>query len=102
MGAIFGGRRQKTWSQLKKRKARKSRDESIKVTQRRHRYFPQVFIWRGHRYNVQAVTRCWTVSRRKGGGDIERHCFRVRCAEGTFDLYQNVRYNTWHIAGKLA
>ena len=78
--------------------------EPIDMRERRHGYFPKAFFWRGSRYDVYAVERCWTVSRR--GGRVERHCFRVRCSfgpaqnrrEGTFEVYQNVRHNTWHVA----
>ncbi len=71
--------------------------EPIEMRERRHGYFPKVFVWRGHRYDVHAVERCWTVSRRGLGGKIERHCFRVRCREGTFKIHQNLRHNTWHL-----
>jgi len=71
--------------------------ESIEMRERRHGYFPKSFVWRGHRYDVYAVERCWTVSRRGRGGRVERHCFRVRCPEGTFEVYQDVRHNTWHL-----
>ena len=91
------------------------------MRERRYGYFPKAFIWRGHRYDVYAVERCWTVSRRRRGGRVERHCFRVRCSfdsaqdgpfgsaqdrpfgsaqdrhEGTFEVYQDVRHNTWHL-----
>jgi hypothetical protein len=33
---------------------------------------------------------------------VDQHCFRVRCREGTFELYQNVRHNTWHIQRQVA
>ena len=72
--------------------------EPIEMRERRHNYFPKVFVWRGHRYNVHAVERCWTVSQR--GGTVNRHCFRVRCREGVFTVFQNVRHNTWHTRGK--
>jgi hypothetical protein len=49
---------------------------------------------------VHAVERCWTVSRR--GGRVERHCFRVRCPEGTIEVYQDVRHNTWHLQRQVA
>jgi hypothetical protein len=52
---------------------------------------------RGRRYDVHAVERCWTVSRRGLGGQVERHCFRVRCREGTFKIHQDLRHNTWHL-----
>jgi hypothetical protein len=28
---------------------------------------------------------------------VERHCFRVRCLEGVFELYLDVQHNTWHL-----
>jgi hypothetical protein len=62
----------------------------------RHRYFPKTFLWRGHQFYVYAVERCWSVARPSLRGRIERHYFRVRCKEGTFDIYQDVRNNTWH------
>jgi hypothetical protein len=67
------------------------------MRERRHGYFPKVFIWRGRRYDVHAVERCWTVSRRGLSGKVERHCFRVRCGEGTFKVFQDLRHNTWHL-----
>ena len=70
--------------------------QSIRMENKRFGYFPQTFTWRGRRYEVHAVERCWTISKR-WVWDVERHCFRVRCAEGTFELYQDVRRNTWHI-----
>ena len=79
--------------------------EPIDMRERRHGYFPKTFVWHGYRYDVYAVERCWTVSRRGRGGRVERHCFRVRCSfgpaqhrrEGTFEVYQDVRHNTWHL-----
>jgi hypothetical protein len=85
--------------------------EKIKMDQKRFGYFPQRFTWRGRRYDVHAVERCWTVSRKRLGNKVERLCFRVRCAatngrgsrsgrailEGTFDLYQDLNTNTWHM-----
>jgi hypothetical protein len=68
-------------------------DEAIDMLERRFHYFPRVFYWRGRRYDVEAVEQCWTVARRQ----VERHFFRVRCAEGTFEVYQDVRANTWHL-----
>ena len=100
MSAIFSlGRRSRT---KRNGKQRRRRSESIDMRERRHGYFPKLFVWRGHRYSVNAVERCWTVSRRGGGNKVERHCFRVRCPEGTFELYQNVRYNTWHMQRQVA
>ena len=93
MSAILDVRRGSRARRSKKR--RRAGGEPIKMQERRHGYFPKVFVWRGHRYYVHAVERCWTVSRR--GGRVDRHYFRVRCKEGTFKLYQDVRHNTWHI-----
>ena len=76
--------------------------EPIEMRERRHGYFPKTFVWRGHKYHVHAVERCWTVSRRRRGGRVEQHRFRVRCREGTFELYQDVRHNTWHIIQRQA
>jgi hypothetical protein len=72
------------------------------MRERRHGYFPKAFTWRGQRYDVSAVERCWTVSRQRWGGRVERHCFRVRCPEGTFEVYQDVRHNTWHLQQQVA
>lgn len=80
-------------------------DEAVEMEERRHGYFPQVFVWRGHRYDVYAVQRCWTVSRQGLAGRVERYCFRVRARprsgearrEGTFEIYQDVQRNTWHV-----
>ncbi len=95
------------------KKRRRRGAEPIEMRERRHGYFPKSFTWRGRRYDVYAVERCWTVSRRRRGGRVERHCFRVRCSfdpaqdgpfdsaqdrhEGTFEVYQDVRHNTWHL-----
>lgn len=76
--------------------------EAIEMRERRHGYFPKSFVWRGRRYDVYAVERCWTVSRRNGSNKVERHCFRVRCPEGTFEVYQDVRHNTWHLQRQVA
>ena len=93
------------------KKRRRRGAEPIEMRKRRHGYFPKTFVWRGHRYDVYAVERCWTVSRRGRDGRVERHCFQVRCSfgsaqdrregatvrEGTFEVYQDVRHNTWHL-----
>lgn len=78
------------------RRPRNRRGEAIRMEAKRFEYFPQTFVWHGKRYDVHAVERCWTVSRR-WVWDVERHCFRVRCAEGTFELYQDAKRNTWHV-----
>ncbi len=76
--------------------------DAIEMRRKRYGFFPDVFIYRGHRYQVHAVERCWTVSHSGWGGRVERQCFRVRCSEGTFDLYQDVEFNTWHLQQQVA
>jgi hypothetical protein len=76
-------------------------DESIEMLNRKFRYLPRTFRWRGQRYEVKSVERCWTVSRwtpwlglRRR---VERHYFRVQCLEGVFDLYQDIRSGAWYV-----
>jgi hypothetical protein len=80
--------------------------EKIQMDEKRFGYFPQRFTWRGQRYDVYAVERCWTVSRKRLGNRVDRLCFRVRCAPGaqtsqsgagTFHLHQDLRTNTWRM-----
>jgi hypothetical protein len=75
---------------------RRSKGEAIHMRSKRFGYFPESFVWRGRQYTVHAVERCWTVSRR-WLWEVERHCFRVRCPEGNFELYQDVKNNSWHV-----
>lgn len=42
------------------RKTRSRRGEAIRMEAKRFGYFPQTFVWRGKRYDVHAVERCWT------------------------------------------
>jgi hypothetical protein len=78
-------------------------DEAIEMVQRRFQHFPCVFRWRGHRYKVETVEQCWTVSRSDWRRCVQRHYFRLGCAEGTFEVYQDARTNTWHLhRAKLA
>lgn len=65
---------------------------TIQVQEKRYGYFPKVFRWRGKHYNVDAVERCWNATRH-----APHLCFRVRCREGVFDLYQNLRDDTWRL-----
>ncbi len=93
MGAILSlGKGERSGRSQRRRGA-----EPIEMRERQHGYFPKAFVWRGHRYEVCAVERCWTVARRDRGGRVEQHRFRVRCREGTFEIYQDVRHNTWHV-----
>lgn len=102
MGAILDVRGGSWRRGCGRKKHRRRGAEPIEMRERRHGYFPKSFIWRGHRYDVHAVERCWTVSRRSRGSRVERHCFRVRCREGTFEVYQDVRHNTWHLQREVA
>ncbi len=77
----------------------RSRVEPIRLLSRRHNYFPQRFLWRGEQYDIYAVVRAWTEIKR--GGTLIRHFFRVKCLEGTFDLYQDVTLNAWYMARRL-
>lgn len=77
----------------------RSRVEPIRLLSRRHNYFPQRFLWRGVQYDIYAVVRAWTEIKR--GGTLIRHFFRVKCLEGTFDLYQDVTLNAWYMARRL-
>lgn len=72
-------------------------DEAVEMVERRYQYFPRVFRWRGQRCEVESVQRCWTVNRRAWRGRIQRHFFQVRCAQGDFELYQDVRSGAWHL-----
>ncbi|MBI3914373.1 MAG: hypothetical protein HY327_09345 [Chloroflexi bacterium] len=74
------------------RRTRTRRTESVEMQEKRFGYFPKTFRWHGQRYDVQAVEQCWTLAKQ-----TPRLCFRVRCREGLFDLYQDVRANTWHL-----
>ncbi len=66
--------------------------EAVEIQEKRFGYFPKRFLWHGQSYEVQAVERCWT-SRR----GTPRLCFRVKCAEGSFNLFQDVRLNSWEV-----
>lgn len=75
-------------------------NEPIKLLSRRHNYFPKRFVWRGKKYDIYAVERAWTKSKRSG--KASRHYFRVRCADGTFELYQDLALNTWYMARRVS
>ena len=110
MGLITGKRSRR--SDSAKNMARRPRGhEKIRMDRKRFGYFPHRFMWRGRRYDVQHIERCWTVSRKRLGNKVDRQFFRVRCAaangrgstasrgvpEGTFDLYQDLNTSVWHL-----
>jgi hypothetical protein len=72
-------------------------DEAVDMMKQRFRFSPHVFRWRGRYYHVEAVERCWTVSRRRRRRRMERRYFQVQCAGGTFELYQDLKIGTWHL-----
>lgn len=76
---------------------RKRYNEPIEMKAKRFGYFPQTFLWHGHRYRVKRVERAWTISRQRPRRQVERRCFRVHTVEGVFDLYQDLVANTWHL-----
>lgn len=70
-------------------------DEAIEMAQRRFAYLPRVFLWRGRRYEVESVERCWEV--RSGRRRPARRFFRVQAAGGVFELYRDLEAGTWHL-----
>ncbi len=93
MAVISEARRPRSGRELKERQGKGP--EPVQMRRRQHGYFPQVFCWRGKEYRVDAVERCWTISRQRLGNRVEGHCFRVRCPEGTFELFQDARAGSW-------
>jgi len=74
------------------------KSERINLLARSHGYFPAAFRWRGRRFDVTAVEKCWTVQR-----PAVRRMFRVRCAAGSFVLEQcvasdSLRVSRWPLA----
>ncbi len=81
---------------------KKRYNEPIEMQAKRFGYFPQAFLWHGHRYCVTRVERAWTICQRRASRRVERRCFRVHTAEGIFDLYQDLVANTWHLEKVIA
>lgn len=71
-------------------KIRKS--EPVQLVAKTHGYFPAAFRWRGRRFEVLAVEKCWSDS-----GPIVQRTFRVRCQAGRFVLHQNVAGDQWQV-----
>jgi hypothetical protein len=86
-----------------------SKGEVIRTLERRHDHSPKRFAWRGHRYHVQAVERCWTISRGGPRRLVERSYFRVRAqrrgkagtAPERFEIYRDTERDTWHMQRRL-
>ena len=72
-------------------------DEAVEMLERRHGFFPRAFRWRGQRFEVEAVQRCWTTSGSGWLRSTQRHFFHVRCGESAFELFQDLRDGTWHL-----
>jgi len=95
--SLFGERKSTVKPALKGRGATRRGTEAIDMRARRFGYFPRTFVWQGREFQVEAVERCWTAASRRNSGKLDRHYFQVRCAEGTFNVYQDLTHNTWHI-----
>lgn len=68
------------------------KSDPVLLLARAHDYFPAAFRWRGRRFDVQHVEKCWTV--KKTGA---QRMFRVQCQAGSFVLSQTVGSDTWHV-----
>ncbi len=75
------------------KRVRRGTREACEVQEKRFGYFPKRFRWRGQVHEVEAVEHCWTKMR--GNPQL---CFRVRCRDASFELFQDVRANTWEVA----
>ena len=68
------------------------KSEPVQLVAKTHGYFPASFRWRGRRFDVVAVEKCWTVS-----GLAVRRLFAVRCQAGRFVLQQSVEGDHWQV-----
>lgn len=59
--------------------------EVIEMLATSHGYFPASFRWRGRRFDVVAVEKCWTAT-----GLAPCRMFQVRCAPGVFIVEQSL------------
>jgi hypothetical protein len=73
-------------------------DEPVEMEQRRFRYFPHVFRWRGRRFEVDAVECSWLAPRRPWQRTADRRFFRICGRDGRFEIYHDLRGDTWHLA----
>lgn len=69
------------------------KSEHISLLARSHGYFPAAFRWRGRRFDVIEVEKCWMERR-----PAARRLFRVRCAAGSFVLEQSVASDAWQVS----
>jgi hypothetical protein len=68
------------------------KSEPVQLVARTHGYFPASFRWRGRRFDVLVVEKCWIVS-----DPAVRRLFRVRCQAGRFVLQQTVDREQWQV-----
>ena len=87
---------------MKRAQKKLRRHKPIQLTARRHNYFPQRFMWRGKNYDVTAVQEVWTKMQRRGTRRSACHYFRVKCREGTFDIFQDTTLNAWYLAAQVS
>ena len=76
---------------------RRALNEPIRITSKRHGYFPKSFTWRGKRHTVEAVEQCWTVSQPRWSGEAKRHCFSLRTEKARFVVYQDLQRDKWFL-----
>jgi hypothetical protein len=69
------------------------KSETVQMVAKTHGYFPASFRWRGRRFDVVGVEKCWTVT-----GPSVRRMFRVRCQAGLFTLQQTVDGDQWRVS----
>lgn len=69
------------------------KSERINLLARSHDYFPAAFRWRGRRFDVIAVEKCWMERR-----PAARRLFRVRCTAGSFVLEQSIANDAWRVS----
>ena len=70
-------------------------DETVEMIDRRFQYLPETFRWRGQRYDIDAVERSWTVAGRGWRRHIQRRFYMVRCGEGVFEIFQDLKTGIW-------
>lgn len=68
------------------------RSEPITMLARSYGYFPAAFRWRGRRFDVTTVEKCWTMP-----GPGAQRLFRVRCDGGAFLLEQGIAGDAWRV-----
>ena len=68
------------------------KSEPVQLVAKTHGYFPASFRWRGCRFDVVAVEKCWTVP-----GRAVQRLFCVRCQAGCFVLQQSVEGDQWQV-----